>query len=76
MSLPATQHTVNVAVATAPLISVLVQLPTVISACVGLAALFYYYLVITKELRSRAAERSQLKASATRVVEKINSDNK
>lgn len=71
MNAPQTQHLVNGAVALATPIAVLAQLPTIISALVGLCALFYYYLVIGKELRARKDEKTQIKQSTARVVETI-----
>lgn len=74
MSSPVLNHSINGAVAAAPVASILAHFPLMVSTTVGLAALWYYYLVITKELRARAAEKAQLKMSAARVVEKIHAD--
>lgn len=71
---PPTNHFVNAGVALAPLVSVLSQLPVIVSTLVGICALFYYYLVITKELRARAAEREQIRQSGKRVVAKVKAD--
>lgn len=47
------QHVVNATPAIATLGSMLAHLPDIISVLVGLAALIYYWLVISKLLRER-----------------------
>lgn len=68
----------NASIAAAPIVSTLGTMigyvPVIVSTTVGLAALFYYWLVITKELRARKVEKQQLRESATRVVEKVHSE--
>ena len=68
MSTPATQHTFNALPVVATFGSIVSHLPEAITVLVGLASLFYYWLVISEKLEQRKAQRDQIKQSATRVA--------
>lgn len=71
---PALQHTINAAVAAAPVASAWARFPEFVTVAVGCAAFIYYVMVIGEKIAGWRAQYLQIKSSSRTVAQRLEED--